>query len=281
MLLQPAQSVSGLSWVGESGDFVQVFEGRYAVEETWGIWGELYESDSSFVSGPVRISDPAVREARHPAVSRDAQGEFLVVWEADGNQDGVPEIRGRRLDRNGVPVGPEFAVGPGEAGESQRPSVALDAGGNAIVAWESLDATTGLKQVWIQRLDRANRRDGDPQRVGEPQDAWPGPRVAGDPAGNALLVWMEADGAAGNQLVSLFIGESGRLRNQVVASSLATEFLALSAVVATKAGRFQVEWEALDQGSPTRRSARDYSTQGVAIGGERAAPSTLAGGPAQ
>ena len=281
VLLQPARTVSSLSWSGSSGKFVQAFEGRYEVEETWGIWGDLRNEDASLVSGPVRISDASVSEARNPAVARDGNGGFLVAWEADGNLDGAPEIRGRRLDPNGVPIAAEFEISSEKQGSSHHPSVALDAIGNAIVVWESLDETTGLKQIWIQRLDWADRPAGDPEGIGELENTWPGPRIAADAAGNALLVWAEADESGSNQLVSLFLGESGQLTNQVVASSLSNDSLALSGVVASANGTFVVEWEVVNPDGSTGRWARNYSAQGEALGGEYSVTSSLTGGQAE
>jgi hypothetical protein len=278
VLLQPARSVSAMGWAGTSEQFVQAFEGRYVPEDTWGIWGEVRDKDAILISGPVRISDPTVSEAHRPAVSRDGKGGFLVVWEADGNGDGLPEVRGRRLNQSGVPVNLEFEVSFGVGSHAQSPSVALDGDGNAVIAWESLDEDSGLKQVWIQRLDSADTPLGDPEAIGQPQDDWAAPRVASDADGNVFVVWAEADQSGGNALVSLFLGKSGQMTSQVVASSLTTEVLALSEVIATKSGRFVVEWEAIQaDGSATRR-AHDYSLQGNSLTGEYAVTSTLTGG---
>ncbi len=280
VLLQPARSVSAKSWAGSNNQFVQAFEGRYTEEETWGIWGDLRNGDATFSSGPVRISDPAVSEAHRPAVARDGKGGHLVVWEADGDGNGRPGVRGRRLDQNGVPAGVEFDVSFGESGFGQSPSVALDGDGNAVVAWESLDENTGLKQAWIQTLDWTDAPLGSPEAVGQPQDAWPAPRVASDAGGNVLLVWAEADESGGNELVSLFLGKSGQVTNQVVASSLSSELLALSEVVATTSGQFVVEWEAIQPDGSAIRRGRDLSLQGNALTGEYEVTSTLTGGEA-
>jgi len=279
VLLQPAESIDSMSWFGESSNFVQVFEGRYTIDETWGIWGELYDASYNLLGGPIRISDPAVSMARHPSVARDEEGGFLAVWEADADEDGVMEIRGRRLDRNGEPIGEEFVVSEGEGLEPQWPSVALDGPGNAVVVWEALIPGTGLKQVWSRRLDSGDRFDGDPVAESEPQTAWPQPRVASDRAGSVLVAWQQNDDETGsNRIVRRFVGREGRLLNDDVAASFSTQVLGLTKVVARRDGSFTVEWEELASGGSRGRYARGFEATGGPAGGWRAVTSSLTGG---
>jgi hypothetical protein len=75
-------------------------------------------------------------EQWYPAVACDPSGNFVVTWASyqDGSGTGV---FGRRYDSEGVPQGGEFQANSYTPDSQALPSVALDSGGNFVVAWAS------------------------------------------------------------------------------------------------------------------------------------------------
>jgi carbonic anhydrase/acetyltransferase-like protein (isoleucine patch superfamily) len=70
-------------------------------------------------------------------------GDFLVVWSAF-RQGSDFDTFGRRFDRTGRAFGPEFRINEHAAGDQDFPAAALDARGNAVVAWQS-DGQDGVQ----------------------------------------------------------------------------------------------------------------------------------------
>ena len=102
-----------------------------------------------------------------PAVSFDAAGNYVAVW-----QHGSGEVRARRYDAAGNPLGAEFRVPmTGAAGGQTRPAVALLPGGGVVVAWESSAGDGNGKAVFARRFD-----------------------AAGNPLGNDFLLNAQTDG---------------------------------------------------------------------------------------
>ena len=73
----------------------------------------------------------------NPAVAADtATGTSMVVWENISGVQGDPvNIRGRRFDADGNPVGGDFLVNTTTAESQGQPAVAYGSGGESVVVW--------------------------------------------------------------------------------------------------------------------------------------------------
>lgn len=112
------------------------------------IQGQRYASDGSSAGGQFQINSyttgyqglflptPAV-------VAADADGDFVVVWDSEGS-DGTDtdsiSIQGQRYASDGSAVGSQFQVNSYTSGYQFAPSVALDADGDFVVVWASLES---------------------------------------------------------------------------------------------------------------------------------------------
>jgi hypothetical protein len=128
-------------------------------------------------------------------------GEFMLVW-----MDSLRswDVSARRFRADGTPLGPQFQVNTNERSDAQHPSVALDATGNAIIAWTAttIRATAGGNQagerdVYLRRFNA----DGSPRDIADVRvntitaGAQTSVSVAADAAGNFVVVW-DNDGPA-------------------------------------------------------------------------------------
>jgi len=113
----------------------------------------------------------------HPDIASAGDGSFVVVW---ARGPGNPGIFARMYDPHGAPKGSEFQVNSGTAVPGQYPSVAADASGGFVVAWQEAD---------YGRKSHAQRFDSSGAPVGsEIALARILPRVASDAAGNFVLI---------------------------------------------------------------------------------------------
>jgi hypothetical protein len=67
-------------------------------------------------------------------VAMNSRGDFVVVWE-DASDPNDFQIRGRRYDASGTPLGPDFVVNSTGGGSETNPRVAMDVAGNFVVVW--------------------------------------------------------------------------------------------------------------------------------------------------
>jgi len=284
VLLQPLGPIGGLTGWSESGaGTLQIFEGRFDPDETWGIWVRQIPNPGEPQNPGVRISDPGLLLAGHPAIARDGKGNYLAVWEADGEDDGVAEIRARRLASDGAPLGQEFMVSDGEGLEPQRPRVAVDGDGNAVVVWEALMPGDGRKLVYSRLVPASGGFETDPLPESPAQVGWPEPRVASDRDGNIVIARLEAedDWSGANRIVVHYTGKGGRILEEEVAASALSESLALVEVVARESQIFTVLWERASGMQSIGLYARDYSSSGDALGDAYSVEAELVGGQEQ
>jgi hypothetical protein len=122
------------------GDFVVVWSGNGAsvsdssFYDSTGIWAQRFSFEGVPVGGQFHVSGGNnSNSTNNPVVTMDADGDFAVAWSVytPTNQE---EIMLRRFDANGV--GAAEQVVSFSSGNDQRPSIAMDAVGNFVVAWD-------------------------------------------------------------------------------------------------------------------------------------------------
>jgi hypothetical protein len=140
------------------------------------------------VLGPVQTLSAAGQNAANPEVAMATNGDALVVWDRhDGTSSSCCErVQARARSAAGV-FGPlELLSQPGYS--SSYPEVALDAAGNALVAWWRFGQLPNLIQVRARSATGTLAQMQMLRDVGATPDALP--QVAVDADGDALVVWQ-------------------------------------------------------------------------------------------
>src|SRR5204862_7336488 len=123
------------------------------------------------------------------ATASDADGDFVITWEsADGSGRG---IFAQRCRFDGVPQGAEFRVNTTTAADQSSPAVAMDADGDFIVVWQSVNQDGDGLGVYGQRFNAAGLPQDGEFRVntGTVKDQSM-PAVGIDADGNFTVVWQ-------------------------------------------------------------------------------------------
>jgi hypothetical protein len=83
------------------------------------------------------------------AIAMDSDGDFIVVWTSG-------ELFARRFNALGAPNGGEFQVNSATYGLQRLPSIAINAQGEFVIAWDSRDFTNDLSyEVLARRFSSA------------------------------------------------------------------------------------------------------------------------------
>src|SRR5581483_4009595 len=109
-----------------------------------------------------RVNTFTANDQLHPATAMDAAGDSVIVWQSAGEDDPpslVFGIYGQRYDAAGAPQGPAFLVNTTVAGAQTHPAVAMDPGGDFVVAWESTDVSSQAG-IFAQRFNAAGVKQG-------------------------------------------------------------------------------------------------------------------------
>lgn len=116
-------------------------------------------------------------------------GEFVVVWESNGQVSGY-DIFGQRFDQTGAKQGGEIPANSTTAGNQREPAIAVDADGNFVVVWAGPLTADPDGAISAQVFDNTGSSVISEFRVNQatsyPQSE---PAVSMDPSGNFVVVW--------------------------------------------------------------------------------------------
>lgn len=114
------------------------------------IYAQRYTASGSSVGGEFRVNTFTGIEYI-PSVGIDADGDFMVAWTSSGRDGSSAGVFAQRYAASGVPVGEEFRVNRTTTGAQLAPSVAVDADGDFIVAWQSFGQDESGSGIYAQR----------------------------------------------------------------------------------------------------------------------------------
>lgn len=226
-----------------------------------------------------------------PAVAGNAAGNSVIVWE--DTDSGEARLFAIRCDSSGpiglpygydpagVPSGMFFEVANSRAGTPKKPSAAMDADGNFVIAWEGQLDSQGLG-VAAQRY----HADGTPwgSRILVNQGYQTGSQcdcaVAAAANGNFVVVWNDGtrDGSGWGIYGQLYSNTGARIGGEFRANSYVTGDQRYPRAAMDENGDFVVVWEGVSQdGSGRGVYAQLYSADGTPRGTEFRVNSTVFG----
>jgi hypothetical protein len=145
-----------------------------------------------------------------PSLAMAPGGDFVVVWPspADGSDYGVAV---RRFTASGTPLGPEFLANGYTTFRQSRPSVAMDASGGFVVAWDTFGQDGSDYGIRQRRFDP----QGNPLAGGAAVNTYTSgtqwyPAVASNPDGRFAVVWQsEGEDGSGAGIFGRIYDEAG------------------------------------------------------------------------
>ncbi|REK09046.1 MAG: hypothetical protein DWQ37_19500 [Planctomycetota bacterium] len=184
---QPAVATSA------NGGFTVAWQSLGQDGDGSGIYAQRFSSTGAPIGFEFQANTETASHQSQPALAMDVDGDFLVLWQSfgqDGNGDGV---FGQRFDVSGIAMGPEFQVNTYTTGGQSQPVVAMDAGGDYVVAWHSSGQDGSGYGIYAQRYDAAGAPLGGEFQV---NDHTPlnqrSPSVAVDVDGDFVVAWQSA-----------------------------------------------------------------------------------------
>jgi hypothetical protein len=178
------------------GDFVVVWRsvnssGADQDGSSSGVFGQRYNSAGMAQGGEFQINTYTTLDQANAAVAADADGDFVVVWQSrdqDGHYDG---IFGQRYSSAGLAQGGEFQVNTYTTSSQRLPTVAADADGDFVVAWQSFLQDGSDNGVFAQRYSSAGAAIGGEFQVHANTTGTQGsPAIAADVDGDLVVVWQ-------------------------------------------------------------------------------------------
>ncbi len=260
-----------------AGGFVVVWSSKDQDGNGWGVYAQRFSANGTAQGGEFRVNQTTGGDQQNAVVSMDANGNFVVAWQSNQGNTGL-DVYARLYRADGTAVGGEFVVNTYLTSNQQSPSVAMDASGSFVVAWQSNDQDGNNWGVFGQRFDAAGNRVGGEFQINtytanNQQDV----RIAMAPDGRFVAAWASNNqdgnnwgvygqqfGAAGNRVGGEF------LVNATTANTQQNPAVAMDA-----AGNYVVAWEGNQAGSWDVYAQR-FGAAGNRLGGEFVVNTTTA-----
>jgi hypothetical protein len=194
-------------------------------------------------------------------VASDKDGNFVVVWDESGYDYTAPSdtdglrVMARHFNAGGGQIRPPFQVNTYTTGYQYTPKVAFDGAGNFIVVWAYYDDAAAI--LAGQKYGASGLPVGGEFQVNSDTSCCIGYSgfenpgifddidIAGDEAGNFVVVWRGPPSAPGGyeSITARFFDPTGAPRSdQFVVNSATTLLQAMPAVAADHQGNFIISW---------------------------------------
>jgi len=240
---------------GQDGDGAGIFARRY---------DKFGNSTNEF-----RVNTYTTGYQSQPDVASDGGGNFVVVWNSNGQDGDGGGIFGQRFDNSGTAVGSEFAVNSYTTGDQQYPVVAVDGAGDFVVAWVGAGPTAS-KGIFARRYNAAGVAQGTEFQVNTGTST-NYPAVAMDRAGDFVVAWEGATaGGSAIDVVARRYDATGTAQGPEFRVNTYTAGNQQSADVGSDpSGNFIVTWESEGQdGDGAGAFGQRFDRFGTLVGSE-------------
>jgi hypothetical protein len=215
-----------------------------------------------------------------PALTADAQGDFVVVWESYTSSTSPYTVQGQRYSSGGAPLGGQFQVNSFTA-NPYAPDVAADADGDFVVVWMSYGSPgtdTSGGSIQARRFASDGTPLGDQFQVNTyTTSLQEDPAVASRTDGAFVVVW-ESAGSVGSDSDGYSIqgqryaSDGGTLGGQFQVNGYTTDNQNDSSVAMDADGDFVVTWESYgssgSDASGDSVQGQRYDSSGGPLGGQ-------------
>ncbi len=254
------------------GDYVVVWQAFQEDGPSYGIYAQRYNAYGTAEGNEFRVNTYTATTQKMPAVAMDAAGDFVVAWESEGQDGSGYGIYAQRYNAAGTAQGSAFLVNTFTTNDQVSPTVAMDAAGDFVVAWQSYGQGGGVSGVYAQRYNSSGMAQGSEFQVNTYTTGWQGvPTVAMDATGDFVVTWTGV--GAGDPSYGIFArryNSSGTAQgSEFLVNTYTTNGQEDSSVAMDAAGDFVITWESGGQdGSGYGVYAQRYNSSGTTQGTE-------------
>jgi hypothetical protein len=253
------------------GDFVVVWTSRGQDDPAdisasgYGVFAQRYDAAGVPQGSEFQVNDFTTGPQNSPSVAMALDGDFVVAWES-GGQDGSAEgVFAQRFDAAGNPAGGEFQVNSFTTADQSSPSVAMDADGDFVVAWQSDGQDGDSRGVFAQRFDAAGVAQGSEFQVNTFTTRFQGQvATAMDADGDFVVAWTSygQDGFSNGVFARRFDAAGAAQGLEFQVNTVSTRSQSDPSVAMDADGDFVVAWAGEGSGDGNGVFARRFDGAG-------------------
>ncbi len=250
----------------DEGKFVVVWVGPTDAIAGDDVYGQLFEANGDKIGSEFLINTYSTDRQYYPDVATDSDGDFVVVWQSNGQDGDECGVFGQRFDSAATPQGSEFQINTTITDNQLGPRVAMDNDGDFVVAWLHAE-DAGPEEVYAQRYDAAGVAQGAEFQVNTyTDDLQFQPTVAMNGGGDFIVSWTSnlQDGFGYGVYGQMYAADGTAIGAEFRANTMLEGGQNDSDIARNAAGNFVIVWDDHGDGAFAQR----YDNAGSAVGGE-------------
>jgi hypothetical protein len=211
----------------------------------YGIFARRFDTSGMPQGVEFQVSSYTTARQRRLSVASDAGGNFVVVWDSQGQDGSLYGVFGQRFGASGARLGAEFRVNSFTTGLQLDPHVAISASGGFLVVWTSQGQDGTLASVFGQRYDASGMSQGGEFQVNSYTTSYQYTASAAAVAdGEFVVVWnsFTQDGDLGGVFARHFDASGAPRGAEFQVNSYTTGYQYFAGIAAAAEGRFVVTW---------------------------------------
>ncbi len=252
------------------GSFIIVWESRLQDGDDFGIIERRFDASGAQQGDETIVNTHTAGRQRHPALCNDAAGNFVIVWQSDGQDGSGYGVFGQRFDAAGARRGDEFQVNTFTDGSQAHPTIACSAAGEFVVAWDSGRQDGDGYGIFAQRFGTDGGRVGEEFRVNTTTAGTQQlPAVAADAEGNFVLAWESVNGQDGDSagiFAQRYTNAGAARGGEFQVNAVAAYSEEKPAIGMAADGAFTVLWSSPHDGDGYGVFARQFTRAGAPLG---------------
>ena len=253
-----------------NGSFVVVWQSGDQDGADFGIFAARFDSLGARVASEFQVNSSTVQRQTDAAVDVDADGDFVVAWMSDNGVGTQTDVFVRRFNSLGAAQGPQFQVNVHTPTFQRYPAIGLDAAGDFVVAWESVEQDGANVGIFARRFNSAGVSTASEFQVTtHTLDYQTSPAVALDSDGDFVIAWGsgQQDGSGFGIFTRRFTS-SGVGSVEVLANVRTSGNQSGPALSIDQDGDFVVTWVDADGAASSGVFGRRFNALGAPAGGE-------------
>ncbi|MCY2954359.1 MAG: hypothetical protein NTU53_20705 [Planctomycetota bacterium] len=159
------QQSSPVAAMDDDGNFViawATFSDDYKEAD---VYAQRFDASGTRLGSEFRVNTYTDRWQIWQSIAIDADGDFVIVWESLYQGEGGFDIYGQRFDSTGARQGGEFRVNDFTDSNQTFPTVAMDADGDFVVAYQTSPDPNNQYEIYAKRYNAAGDSLGAEFRV--------------------------------------------------------------------------------------------------------------------
>jgi len=253
-----------------AGDFVVAWDSSGQDGSGDGVFARRYDKLGAALGAEFRVNTTTGGAQTEADVAIDPGGNFVVVWESEGQDGDGAGIFAQRYDNSGTKVGGEIPVNSHTTGNQLTPVVAMDGVGGFVVAWRGAGPTSS-NGVFARRFNSVGTPAAPEFQVNTEAGAVSYPAIAEDRAGEFVVVWegFPAGGSGHDPVARRFDSAGNALGGEFRVNTYTSGEQISPNITMDPSGNFIVAWESVGQdGSGSGIYAQRFDRSGALVGTE-------------